>query len=82
MTATQNELEASEFNDTAVIRKLVQETDKKTMNRPNSRGRKKKYNSPEERLEARRLQQKAYRERKKAQLLALSAKSTVEEPTQ
>ena len=39
-------------------------------NRSN-RGRKRKYNTTEERLAARRLQQKAYRERKKAELLKL-----------
>ena len=44
-------------------------------NRSN-RGRKRKYNTTEERLAARRLQQKAYRERKKAELLKL--KSEVE----
>ena len=44
-------------------------------NRSN-RGRKRKYNTTEERLAARRLQQKAYRERKKAELVKL--KSEVE----
>ena len=41
-------------------------------NRSN-RGRKRKYNTTEERLAARRLQQKAYRERKKAELLKLKS---------
>lgn len=41
-----------------------------------NRGRKRKYNTTEERLAARRLQQKAYRERKKAELVKL--KSEVE----
>ena len=48
--------------DTPVIRKLEKNKQSETTT---TRGRKRKYNTPEERLEARRLQQKAYRERKR-----------------
>ena len=69
MTANSDcQLDTTQFNDSPVIRKL----NKSKQSEPtNTRGRKRKYNSPEERLEARRLQQKAYRERKKAELQAL-----------
>ena len=76
MTAT--ELDTTQFNDTPVIRKLAETTEKKSRKRTKSqdsdtstRGRKRKYNTDEERLEARRLQQRAYRERKRAELAAL-----------
>ena len=85
MTAT--ELDTTQFNDTPVIRavqasqqscrKLTENAEKKSRKRTKSsdetsnRGRKRKYNTDEERLEARRIQQRAYRERKKAELAAL-----------
>ena len=76
-----SELDTTQFKDTPIIRKLKIETsqidEKKEDVKPKSnRGRKRKYNTTEERLAARRLQQKAYRERKKAELLKL--KSEVE----
>ena len=74
-TANANELDTTKFNDTPIIRKLsknkADEQPKSPIESPNApksnRGRKRKYNSPEERLAARRLQQRAYRERKKQQ---------------
>ena len=45
----------------------------KSSEETSTRGRKRKYNTDEERLEARRLQQRAYRERKKAELATLKA---------
>ena len=76
-----SELDTTQFKDTPIIRKLKIETsqidEKKEDVKPKSnRGRKRKYNTTEERLAARRLQQKAYRERKKAELVKL--KSEVE----
>ena len=71
------ELDTTQFNDTPVIRKLTETTEKKSRKRTKSqeqvstRGRKRKYNTDEERLEARRIQQRAYRERKRAELAAL-----------
>lgn len=81
MTATEitNELDVSQFADTPVIRKLAKETEKKnkkqTKQEQNARGRKRKYNTDEERLEARRIQQRAYRERKKAELAQLKTQA-------
>ncbi len=78
MTTT-NELDVSQFADTPVIRKLAKETEKKnkkqTKQEQNARGRKRKYNTDEERLEARRIQQRAYRERKKAELAQLKTQA-------
>ena len=86
-----SELDTTQFKDTPIIRKLKVDTsqidevkgfdekqrEKKEDVKPKSnRGRKRKYNTTEERLAARRLQQKAYRERKKAELVKL--KSEVE----
>ena len=76
-----SELDTTQFKDTPIIRKLKIETsqidEKKEDVKPKSnRGRKRKYNTTEERLAAKRLQQKAYRERKKAELVKL--KSEVE----
>lgn len=67
---TTNQLDTKQFNDTPVIRKLSAESSAKS-----NRGRKRKYNTPEERLEARRLQQKQYRERKKQQAQQLKQTS-------
>ena len=44
-----------------------------------ARGRKRKYNTAEERIQARRAQQKAYRERKKKEFEELKAKAMKEE---
>ena len=77
-----SELDTTQFKDTPIIRKLKIETSqidevkvfdekKEDVKTKSNRGRKRKYNTTEERLAARRLQQKAYRERKKAELLKL-----------
>ena len=73
-----SDIDTTQFNDTPVIRKLAETAEKKSRKRTKSqdsdsstRGRKKKYNTDEERLEARRLQQRQYRERKRAELAAL-----------
>ena len=72
-----SDIDTTQFNDTPVIRKLAETNEKKSRKRTKSsddtstRGRKKKYNTDEERLEARRLQQRQYRERKRAELAAL-----------
>ena len=79
-----SELDTTQFKDTPIIRKLKVDTSqtpqtdetKEDVKPKSNRGRKRKYNTTEERLAARRLQQKAYRERKKAELLKL--KSEVE----
>ena len=69
---TSNQIDTTQFNDVPVIRKLNNEKSKEADQPSKSnRGRKKKYNSPEERLAARRIQQKAYRERKKQQAAEL-----------
>ena len=80
-----SELDTTQFKDTPIIRKLKVDTSqtsqtdetKEDVKPKSNRGRKRKYNTTEERLAARRLQQKAYRERKKAELVKL--KSEVEE---
>lgn len=60
------------FNESAVIKslrsKIVDEEPQKS-----TRGRKRKYQTEEERILARRAQQKAYRERKKQELAELRA---------
>ena len=79
-----SELDTTQFKDTPIIRKLKVDTSqtpqtdetKEDVKTKSNRGRKRKYNTTEERLAARRLQQKAYRERKKAELVKL--KSEVE----
>ena len=55
---------------------LKNETTEKTKS---TRGRKRKYNTDEERIQARRAQQKAYRERKKKEFEELKARATKEE---
>lgn len=69
---TGNEIDTTQFKDTPIIRKLKETEESKPKS---TRGRKRKYNTPEERLAARRIQQKAYRERKKAEFAALKSKS-------
>ena len=73
-----SDIDTTQFIDTPIIRKLAETAEKKSRKRTKSsesstRGRKRKYNTDEERLEARRLQQRQYRERKKAELVALKA---------
>lgn len=80
-------INVDEFVDTPVIKKLKKkvevksegenvETPEKTKS---TRGRKRKYNTDEERIQARRAQQKAYRERKKKEFEELKARATKEE---
>ena len=76
-TTNDNQLDTSQFKGTPIIRKLEK---KKTTETTTTRGRKRKYNTPEERLEARRLQQKAYRERKRAIANKLTAELTQAKP--
>ena len=62
--------------------KLASATDDKnetTEKTKSTRGRKRKYNTDEERIQARRAQQKAYRERKKKEFEELKARATKEE---
>ena len=82
-------INVDEFVDTPVIQKLKKknlevlnevnqeeksnETNDKVETKSN-RGRKRKYNTDEERIQARRAQQKAYRERKKREFEELKAK--------
>ena len=88
---TTNQLDTKQFNDckadsgfacdTPVIRKLSAESPATCVSKTqaplakSNKGRKRKYNTPEERLEARRLQQKQYRERKKQQAQQLKQTS-------
>lgn len=64
-------VEETEFHDEEEEEQQQEEEVKPKSNR----GRKRKYHTAEERLAARRLQQKAYRERKKAELAALKGNS-------
>ena len=88
-------INVDEFVDTPVIQKLKKkqsnsdddkvETKVETKSTPtesatrSARGRKRKYNTDEERIQARRAQQKAYRERKKKEFEELKARATKEE---
>ena len=79
-------INVEEFVDTPVIQKLKekQETKDETKDEvitetKSTRGRKRKYNTAEERIQARRAQQKAYRERKKKEFEELKAKAMKEE---
>ena len=64
---------------TEVIDVVVNETNEETNEEKpkQTRGRKRKYNTEEERIQARRIQQKAYRERKKKELEELKKKVEV-----
>ncbi len=66
-----SKIDLNQFKKTEVIKKLSKskssENLKEIVDTP-KRGRKSKYNTPEERLEARRQQQKEYRQRKKQEL--------------
>ena len=83
-----NQISTELFNDTDVIKSLKSkqsEPAESSVKAKSTRGRKRKYQSDEERILARRAQQKAYRERKKielAELRALKAKLDAENKTQ
>lgn len=83
-----NQINTELFNDTDVIKSLKSkqsDSDVDSVKAKSTRGRKRKYQSDEERILARRAQQKAYRERKKielAELRALKAKLDAENKTQ
>ena len=64
-------VEETEFHD----EQEEEEQEEDEVKPKSNRGRKRKYHTAEERLAARRLQQKAYRERKKAELAALKGNS-------
>ena len=86
-------INTAEFVDTPVIQKLKQKNlevlseakqnsksdDDVKVETKSTRGRKRKYNTEEERIQARRAQQKAYRERKKKEFEELKAKAVKEE---
>lgn len=74
------QLDTTQFNNTDVIKLLKTKVEAKLEQSgpvevpvKSNRGRKRKYASDEERILARRAQQKAYRERKKKELLELRA---------
>ena len=78
----ENRINTELFNETEVIKLLKSkqaDSDSETLlnevtaPQKSTRGRKRKYQSDEERILARRAQQKAYRERKKQELLELRA---------
>lgn len=83
-----NQINTELFNDTDVIKSLKSkqsDSNADSVKAKSTRGRKRKYQSDEERILARRAQQKAYRERKKielAELRALKAKLDAENKTQ
>ena len=61
-----NTIDTNQFNDTPVVQRLKEKSSASTNESSKSKqGRKTKYATDEERLEARRAQQKAYRERKR-----------------
>ena len=80
-------INVDEFVDTPVIQKLKKKVEVKSDDDKNettektksTRGRKRKYNTDEERIQARRAQQKAYRERKKKEFEELKARAIKEE---
>ena len=79
-----SKINVEEFVDTPVIQKLKQIQEDETKDEEpekvkSTRGRKRKYNTAEERIQARRAQQKAYRERKKKEFEELKAKAMKEE---
>ena len=80
-------INVEEFVDTPVIQKLKkknlevlnevnqeEKSNETNVETKSNRGRKRKYNTDEERIQARRAQQKAYRERKKREFEELKAK--------
>lgn len=71
------EINLEEFHETPIIKKLKKSKSNenlKEIEKPKKRGRKQKYTNEEERLEARRKQQKEYRIRKKNELNELKNK--------
>ena len=82
-----SKINVEEFVDTPVIQKLKEKQNEVTdevkdevkTETKSTRGRKRKYNTAEERIQARRAQQKAYRERKKKEFEELKAKALKEE---
>ena len=75
-------IDTAQFNDTDVIKSLrskqvdeliAESENTESPESKSNRGRKRKYATDEERVLARRAQQKAYRERKKNELLELRA---------
>ena len=87
-----SKINVEEFVDTPVIQKLKEKVENETtdevktetkststeLTTRSARGRKRKYNTAEERIQARRAQQKAYRERKKKEFEELKAKAMKE----
>ena len=65
-----SKIDLNQFKKTEVIKKLSKSKSSENLTSIDTpkRGRKSKYNTPEERLEARRQQQKEYRQRKKQEL--------------
>ncbi len=65
-----SKIDLNQFKKTEVIKKLSKSKSSENLTSMDTpkRGRKSKYNTPEERLEARRQQQKEYRQRKKQEL--------------
>ena len=79
-----SKINVEEFVDTPVIQKLKEKVENETTDEvktetKSTRGRKRKYNTAEERIQARRAQQKAYREHKKKEFEELKAKAMKEE---
>ena len=70
-------IDTKQFKETPVIQSLKHvlrmSNEVVTSQQPNKRGRKNKYQTDEERIAARRAQQKAYRDRRKQELLELRA---------
>lgn len=72
------QLDTTQFNETDIIKSLKSKQDNELISNEvpsikSNRGRKKKYATDEERILARRAQQKAYRERNKNELAELRA---------
>ena len=67
-------LDLGEFKETAIIKKLKKSKSKENLQSVEKRGRKPKYATVEERNEARKKQQKAYRERKKKEVQSMKEK--------
>lgn len=67
-----NKINLTEFKETPVVKKLSKSTSNDNLKQqamePSKRGRKNKYNTDEERKEARRKQQREYRLRRKQEL--------------
>lgn len=66
-------IDTKQFKETPVIQSLRAKRQVEASQQPSKRGRKNKYQTDEERIAARRAQQKAYRDRRKQELLELRA---------